>query len=151
MAPASVLLVQSIGDDREMYAEFLRIHALDVRLADTADEAFVRGMHADVVVTEIRIHGSFDGYELIRRLRRNQWTARKAIVALTACAFDSDRRAAQQAGCDVFLAKPCLPDTLLAVVRRLLRRSQLLRGFIGSRERVAKVLLRLDRRSKKRS
>ena len=40
------------------------------------------------------------------------------IVALTANAFDSDRQAAMEAGCDDFLAKPVSSDSCLATIKR---------------------------------
>ena len=40
------------------------------------------------------------------------------IVALTANAFDSDRQAAMDAGCDDFLAKPVSSEAWLATIKR---------------------------------
>ncbi len=40
------------------------------------------------------------------------------IVALTANAFDSDRQAAMDAGCDDFLAKPVSSEACLATIKR---------------------------------
>jgi CheY-like chemotaxis protein len=115
----TVLLVESAQDDREMYAEYLRASGLrPVEVGDTAD-AIRRAARADVIVTGIRLAGPFDGIELVRRLRVNAATHLKPIIVLTACAWDGDRRAAERAGCDVYLTKPCLPDDLLREVQRL--------------------------------
>ena len=43
------------------------------------------------------------------------------VIVLTACGWRSERDRARAAGCDVFLAKPCLPDLLVREIRRLLR------------------------------
>ena len=40
------------------------------------------------------------------------------VVALTANAFDSDRQAAMDAGCDDFLAKPVSSDSCLSTIKR---------------------------------
>lgn len=40
------------------------------------------------------------------------------VVALTANAFDSDRQAAMEAGCDDFLAKPISSEVCLATIKR---------------------------------
>ena len=40
------------------------------------------------------------------------------VVALTANAFDSDRQAAMDAGCDDFLAKPVSSEACLATIKR---------------------------------
>ena len=40
------------------------------------------------------------------------------VVALTANAFDSDRQAAVEAGCDDFLAKPVSSEACLSTIKR---------------------------------
>jgi CheY-like chemotaxis protein len=42
------------------------------------------------------------------------------VVALTANAFDSDRQAAMDAGCDDFLAKPVSSDLCLSTIKRFI-------------------------------
>jgi DNA-binding response OmpR family regulator len=62
---------------------------------------------------------SLDGVELTRRLRMQNATARIPIVIITTSIGREDRHAAWQAGCNSYLQLPCLPDTLVAEVRRL--------------------------------
>ena len=57
--------------------------------------------------------GPMDGLMLMRTLRLDPRTARLKIVVLTGRVYDTDRDAARRVGCDVFLAMPCSPDTLL--------------------------------------
>jgi len=116
-----VLLAQSFGDDSlEMYAEFLRYHGFIVIEVSNTGDALALAPHADIIITGILLSGPFDGVELVRRLRSLTRPKHQPIIVLTACAWQSDRERAQDAGCDVFLPKPCLPDELLAAVRRLL-------------------------------
>jgi CheY-like chemotaxis protein len=42
------------------------------------------------------------------------------IVALTGHALAGHAEGARQAGCDSFVTKPCLPDALVAEIRRML-------------------------------
>jgi len=42
------------------------------------------------------------------------------VVALTANAFDSDRTAAEKAGCDGFLSKPVNRDECMALIKKLI-------------------------------
>jgi CheY-like chemotaxis protein len=109
---AVVLLVESHGDSRDMYADYLRSCGYTVQTADTADEGLIRSRDADVIVTEIRVQGSFDGIELVGRLRDADETKQTPIIVLTACAFEPDEQRARAAGCNVFLPKPCLPERL---------------------------------------
>jgi two-component system, cell cycle response regulator DivK len=72
------------------------------------------------VITAILLPGEMDGIALVAALRADLRTREIPIIVLTACAWPTQRLRAHQAGCDVFLPKPCLPEELLAEVRRLL-------------------------------
>jgi CheY-like chemotaxis protein len=80
---------------------------------DSAQHAASVARDADVIVTEIRVHGSFDGVELISRLRDADETKETPIIVLTACAFGANQERSRAAGCSVFLSKPCLPEQLV--------------------------------------
>jgi CheY-like chemotaxis protein len=116
----TVLLVDDAADNRMMYAEYLRAQHFRAIEIDNAADALALGSTADAVVVDIRLPGSFDGLELVRRLRSDGRTQNMPIVVLTACAFETDRIRAREAGCDAFLSKPCLPDTLVIELRRAL-------------------------------
>ena len=122
MPHPTVMLVASVQDDREMYAEYLRASAFTVIEVDHTTEALARAADADVIVTDIRVWDLSDGLELIRQLRDGEGTRHTPIIVLTACVFETDRQRAERAGCDAFLPKPCLPDVLLAEIRRVLAR-----------------------------
>ncbi len=59
-----------------------------------------------------------DGPETARRLRASGW--RGPVLALTANAFEEDRRACLEAGMDDFLVKPLEPRVLRAALARWL-------------------------------
>ena len=69
----------------------------------------------DLVLMDMRMPG-LSGEETARRMRGAGVTA--PIIALTANAFDDDRRACLAAGMDDFLVKPLSPDALRAVLAR---------------------------------
>ena len=71
---------------------------------------------SDVIVTGIRVRGSFDGVNLVSRLRHADGTKQTPIIVLTAGTFERDRQRAFAAGCDVFLSKPCLPEQLISAI-----------------------------------
>jgi len=115
-----LLLVQGDADSREMYAEFFRYHRFQPIAVATLSDALTIAPQADVIVTETLIPGYMDGIEFIARLKRDARTRTIPLIVVTVCAWDTERERAEKAGCDVFLAKPCLPDELLRVVRRVL-------------------------------
>jgi DNA-binding response OmpR family regulator len=114
----TVLLVEPPDDSRDMYAEYLAERGFDLRISDDADDALIQVPDVDVVVTGIYIKGTFDGLELIRQFRQRD--RQKPLIVLTAFDTDANRLEARQAGCDAFLSKPCLPDTLVREIRRVL-------------------------------
>ena len=120
--PPVVLLAEASPLESATYATYFRAHGYEtIECAGSAD-ALRRAAQADVIVTGIRIPGPFDGIELLRRLRSSDGTA--AVIVLSACTAEPDQMRAMQAGCDMFVAKPCLPETLLAHVISVIDRTR---------------------------
>jgi CheY-like chemotaxis protein len=124
----SVLLIEPDDDGRDMYVEFLTRAGLRPIAVDNAEDALEHAPNVDVIVTGIRLRGEIDGVELVARLRRERRTKHIPIAVVTACAWHTERERAEQAGCDVFLSKPCLPGDLLVELQRLLTFSKELRA-----------------------
>jgi CheY-like chemotaxis protein len=61
-----------------------------------------------------------DGLEAIRTIRMNETLGRIPIVAVTASAFEEDRRQVEEAGGDGFVSKPFRESELLHEVSRCL-------------------------------
>jgi CheY-like chemotaxis protein len=120
-----VLLVTSSADEREMYAESFRRRGFCTLLASTAADAFriAAELPPAAVVTDARLAGTADGLSLARLLKHDPQLCRVPLVLLTAAVLTHDREAAARAGCDLFVAKPCLPDALTGLVIGLIERS----------------------------
>ena len=72
-----------------------------------------------LVVTDARLDGLEDGVGLTRRLKLDAATKEIPVVMLTGAILPGERYLAAKALTDGFMSKPCAPDTLLALVRRL--------------------------------
>ncbi len=103
-----------------MYASHLAARGFLPIPASTVAHAAATARRADVIVAGILLLGAYDGVALIGRLRADDRTRSTPIIVLTACAWESERVRARAAGCDRFLAKPCLPDALVTELRRVL-------------------------------
>jgi CheY-like chemotaxis protein len=125
-----------------MYAEYLAHTGFVPVPVATAAEALRLASSADVIVTGILLPGRMDGVEFISQLRSDERTRTMPVIVLTTCAWQHERERAVGAGCDVFLSKPCLPDALVAEVRRLLAVSKV----HGVRGRAAHAAPRAERR-----
>ncbi|MDB5531794.1 MAG: Hybrid sensor histidine kinase/response regulator [Hyphomicrobiales bacterium] len=122
----SVLLVE----DNEINALVARKHlerigakvtrASDgIEAVDIASRA-LRGDRApfDVILMDVRMPGldGTDAARWIRRLEREHGAKPMRMVALTANAFEEDKRACLEAGIDEFLTKPVDPERLAAAI-----------------------------------
>jgi two-component system, cell cycle response regulator DivK len=120
-SPPVVLIVDDHEDSRAMYAFGLLAMGFQPLTAETADEAFARAceFHPKVVVTDVTLAGS-SGLELTRRLRDDPRTQDTRIIVLTGHGAESVHQQADEAGCDRFMTKPCLPDELALEIRDVL-------------------------------
>ena len=73
--------------------------------------------HYDLVLMDIKMP-IMDGLEATKKI--NEKHPDLPIVALTANAFDSDRAAAESAGCCGFLSKPVNRDECIALLKKIL-------------------------------
>jgi CheY-like chemotaxis protein len=120
-AARKVLIVDDFEDNRAMYAEFLRYSGFEVAEASNGAEAIEKAtmLAPDVVVMDLSLP-VLDGWEATRRLKGDVRTRHIPVVALTGHALEGHSQGAREAGCDWFLAKPCLPETLLETLNELL-------------------------------
>jgi CheY-like chemotaxis protein len=116
-----VLVVEDYADAREMYAEYLRFSGFRVAEAHDGVSAVDQALQLlpDVILMDMALP-KVDGWEATRRLKDLPQTRHIPIVALTGHAFASHRDRASEAGCASFVTKPCLPDVLVAEIRRVL-------------------------------
>jgi two-component system, cell cycle response regulator DivK len=118
-----VLVVDDYRDAREMYAECLGAVGFGVIEAGTGEEAITKAkdLRPDLIVMDVSLPG-LDGWSATRALKTDERTKAIPVLALTGHARADAHDTARQAGCDAFLIKPCLPETMLGEVRRLLER-----------------------------
>jgi CheY-like chemotaxis protein len=114
-----------------MYAELLRRHGVLPVPISTARDGLAVAAKADLIVTDLLLPGDMDGIEFIRRLKGDERTRKKPVIVLTACVWATDHKRADEAGCDLFIPLPCLPDDFLRKARRLLAATR--RRDIGER------------------
>jgi CheY-like chemotaxis protein len=115
-----VLVVDDDRDARTIYREYLRAMGCRVVTARDGCAAIDQAtLHRpDLIVMDMAMP-HMDGWTATRHLRRRNSTRHVPIIALTA--VPSARDTAREAGCDAFLAKPCLPELLWWEVQALLR------------------------------
>jgi CheY-like chemotaxis protein len=113
-----VLIVDDFEDNRAMYVEYLEFQGFRVAEAVNGEEAVARtnDLMPAVVVMDLSLP-VMDGWEATRRIKENPRTKDIVVIALTGHAEASHAKKARDAGCDDFVAKPCLPEDLVAKIR----------------------------------
>jgi two-component system, cell cycle response regulator DivK len=120
-APPLVLVVEDYQDAREMYVAYLQFSGYRVAEASNGEEAIERAVALlpDIVLMDLALP-KMDGWEATRRLKADERTRHIPVVALTGHALAGHADGAREAGCDAFVTKPCLPDELVAEIKRML-------------------------------
>jgi two-component system, cell cycle response regulator DivK len=116
---ARCIIVDDHGDTRAGYAEFLSAFGFEVRTAADADElrGVLRDWMPDAIVLDLQLPRT-DGWELTREIKGDPRTRHIAIVVVSACVLPAERAAAEEAGCDAFINKPCDPMWIVEELRR---------------------------------
>lgn len=121
MLGKTIVMVEDNPDNRKIYSLLLRHYGYSVVEAVDAETGIdiVSRRHPDLVLMDISLP-RMDGFEATTLLKRDPRTADIPVVALTAHAFEEDRRRAREIGFDGYLVKPVEPRRVLEEVRRFL-------------------------------
>src|SRR5262245_7942999 len=105
--PLRVLVVDDNHDGADSLLLILQAYGLEARVAYDGESGLrlAREFRPDVVLLDIGMPG-LDGYEVARRLRRDEGLHDALLVALTGWAEEEARRLSAEAGFDLYLLKP---------------------------------------------
>jgi len=124
--PLTVLYVEDNEEARELTRFFLESYfteVLSVEDGEKALEVFLETPEIDIVITDLSLPG-FDGFEMLRRMRRRR--EELSIVIFSAYAETHQLFQAIDLAVDGYLLKPFDPErfekVMMCVVRRLLKR-----------------------------
>ncbi len=117
-----ILIVEDFDDAREMYRDYLSFAGYRVETARDGREAIdkAQALEPDLILMDLSLPG-VDGWEATRLLKSDPATRHLLIVALSAHALAAEGERAREAGCDGFIAKPCLPPDLVTEIDRYLK------------------------------
>jgi len=140
-----ILVVDDFEDNRAMYVEYLQFRGFRVVEAVNGEEAVFKtqSLLPSVIVMDLSLP-VMDGWEATRRIKANAQTKHIRVIALTGHAEPAHAKKALEAGCDDFVAKPCLPENLLAKIREHLpvatgsKPSMAAAGSVRGREKTQK-------------
>jgi len=105
-----VLVADDNRDAAETLAMLLGLSGHEIHVAHSGTQAFALAERTrpHVGVLDIGMP-DIDGYEVARRIRREEWGRRMLLIAVTGWGQDDDKREAGAAGFDHHLTKPMDP------------------------------------------
>jgi two-component system cell cycle response regulator DivK len=124
-----VLIADDTLDTRDLYEMYLRQCGYDVQTVTDGQAAVQMALEwqPDVIVLDLSMPG-LDGITATKRIKDDPRPPPFYVIVLTGFPHHAAQRAALDAGADVFLAKPCLPEELARQVQRLVDSSRKLRA-----------------------
>ena len=119
--PTEVLVADDHEDTRAILRDYLGAHGFRVREARNGEEALseLERECPAVVVLDIRMP-KVDGLEVLRRVRRSAGICHVPVLCLSAHALPEEVRQIEDAGTDLYLAKPAEPRAVLDAIVSLL-------------------------------
>lgn len=119
-----ILIIDDDDDIRIPLGKYLSKNGLRCTLAADGKEMDEKlsAASVDLIILDIMLPGE-DGFSICRRL---QETLRVPIILLTALTDETDRIVGLELGADDYVTKPFSPREVLARIKSVLRRSQML-------------------------
>lgn len=123
MPKRTVLIVDDEAAIRDMLCIALEAADFNVLEAENAQQAHAKIIDAnpDLVLLDWMMPGT-TGLELLRRLKRDDLTAKIPVIMLTAKAEEDSKISGLDAGADDYIPKPFSPRELISRVKAVLRR-----------------------------
>ena len=117
MPSRRVLVVEDNLDAVKTLVALLKADGHEVEYAINGYAAMTMAVRflPEVVILDLGLPG-MNGFEVCSRLKKEPAFSSTMFIAVSGYASEQDREQSRAAGCDVHLAKPADPKTLLALV-----------------------------------
>lgn len=112
--PATVLIIDDIGENRALLKSYLGHTSLTVISAENAQEGIEKiKMHRpDVIITDIKMP-QMDGYDVVRYVKNDPDLNKIPIIGVTASVLSNERDRVLESGCHNLLTKPISRQTMI--------------------------------------
>ena len=120
-----ILIVEDEEAILEVVSQAMKRHGFEVSTANNGDSALemAYSLHPDIIILDIMLP-KMDGWEVCRRLKREDETRNIPLIMLTARREERDVVEGLNLGADDYIKKPFSLVELIARVKALLRRTR---------------------------
>ncbi len=117
-----ILFVDDLPDTRDVFRLAFSIQGHQTTLASNGREAVdaVRGGDFDAIIIDVEMP-EMNGFDAVSRIRQLPNGAQVPIIMFTAYGDNEAQQKSSQAGADLLLHKPILPQELLSRITQLSR------------------------------
>jgi len=132
MAKEKVLLIEDDEDIQELIRYNLDREGYAIKAVVTAEEglALSSSWKPDLILLDLMLPG-MDGLDACRKIKSSEATSSIPVIMVTAKGEEADIVSGLELGADDYIVKPFSPKVLVARIRTVLRRDQLLPGNQG--------------------
>jgi signal transduction histidine kinase len=118
LSPKSVLLVEDNKELADGFAELLRLHGAQVRVAYDGSSAIKSALEAvpDVILCDLGLPGGMDGFAVARACRAEASLRKVRLVAASGYSSSGDHANAITAGFDSLMTKPITEESLRELI-----------------------------------
>jgi CheY-like chemotaxis protein len=120
--PRKILIVDDSVENGLVLINFLKPLGLELKAVNSGYESIeiVGDWQPDLVLMDLVMTG-IDGFEATRRIKKLPGLSKLPVVAVSASAFEFDKQASFEAGCDDFITKPVHFEQLLTCLEKHLQ------------------------------
>lgn len=113
-----ILIVEDQSDIRKLIRMTLEIGYSELHEADNGEAGWhmVKALRPDLVLLDVMMPGSLDGYQLCQKIRQEPGLRHIPVILLTARGQQADFEMGRQAGANAYLTKPFSPLELIDAV-----------------------------------
>ena len=124
-----VLVAEDDEDVALLITQMLKNEGYCYHWAENGKEAMetIARKQPQLIITDIMMP-QMDGIELIKNIRADENTNHIPIIVVSARTENNDRLIGLDAGAEVYLGKPFIPDELLMMVRKLIEQREILKN-----------------------
>ncbi len=144
----TILIAEDDELVRQITEETLRaagMRVISVHDGQEAQEA-LKEVRPDLILSDVRMPRC-DGFELLRRVRRDPEQERTPFIIMSAKAETADQRMGMSLGADDYVVKPYDPDDLLKAIEVRLRRAAAINDILKEQHRFLMRVLPHELRS----